>query len=141
MTNDTEYDGWHNYETWAVKLWIDKDEPAYRYWREAASYHWTEWEEPHTNAELSEMTRRALASRLKAEHEEGAPELTGPYADLLSAALSEVDWFEIADNMLIEAELDGYEARASTPRMAEHERSRRSHRQLPRSRNHRNRVL
>ena len=40
-----------------------------------------------------------------------APELSGVYSDLLNAALSEVDWFEIADAMLSGAGLDGYEPR------------------------------
>jgi len=28
--NET-YNGWTNYQTWAVKLWMDNDEGAYRY--------------------------------------------------------------------------------------------------------------
>lgn len=28
------YNGWSNYETWNVKLWIDNEEGSYDYWRE-----------------------------------------------------------------------------------------------------------
>ena len=31
MADDTQYQGWTNYQTWAVGLWINQDEPMYRY--------------------------------------------------------------------------------------------------------------
>ena len=37
-----EYNGWHNYETWLVKLWIDNEEGSYNYWREVAQECWNE---------------------------------------------------------------------------------------------------
>jgi hypothetical protein len=37
---------------------------------------------------------------LQSSHLESAPELTGTYADLLNAALSEVNWYEIAEHMV-----------------------------------------
>jgi hypothetical protein len=41
-----------------------------------------------------------LANLLKAEHEEAQPEVSGVFADLLNAAMSEVDWYEIAESMV-----------------------------------------
>lgn len=32
MTKDAPYNGWTNRATWLLKLWIDNDEPTYRYW-------------------------------------------------------------------------------------------------------------
>jgi hypothetical protein len=34
--NEKTYNGWTNYETWLVKLWIDNDEGSYHYWTERA---------------------------------------------------------------------------------------------------------
>lgn len=31
---DNRYQGWTNYETWAVKLWMDNEEPSYLHWKE-----------------------------------------------------------------------------------------------------------
>ena len=50
-----------------------------------------------------EVATRTLADRLKDELEERQSELTGVtgvFADLLSAALSEVDWHEIAEHYI-----------------------------------------
>jgi len=35
---DTEYNGWTNYETWNVALWIDNDEGLYNLARECGDY-------------------------------------------------------------------------------------------------------
>ena len=88
------YEGWSNYETWAVKLWMDNEEPSYRYWREVAEEIISR--EPETHRSY------VLATRLKDEHEEALPELQGFAADLLNAAFGEVDWYEIAEDLLDE---------------------------------------
>ena len=31
---NTTYQGWTNYETWAVNLWLDNEEGVHDYWRE-----------------------------------------------------------------------------------------------------------
>lgn len=110
MTNDTEYNGWHNYETWAVKLWIDNEEGQYNRWRGITAATWVQ-AVATTYGTKSQDARLRLADNLKGWHENAAPSLPNVYGDLLSAALGEVDWFEIADSMLTDADLDGYEAR------------------------------
>ena len=36
MAQKQGYNGWPNYETWNVMLWMDNEEPAYRYYRNCA---------------------------------------------------------------------------------------------------------
>ena len=34
--NNKEYNGWYNYETWMVNLWMDNDQGSHEMWREIA---------------------------------------------------------------------------------------------------------
>ena len=101
---DKAYEGWTNYETLAVNLWINNDEGIYNYWLKVAEYR------QHTAPQCQqvidgiwttdEAAKFLLADGLKDQHEEGAPELPNVYGDLLGAALSEVNWAEIAEGLL-----------------------------------------
>ena len=107
MSTNKTYNGWTNYETWAVKLWMDNDEGSYNYWREATLEAWAHPVENQLIDSRKDRAAIALAERLKDEHEDGVPEtLNGSvYADLMNAALGEVNWREIADALLGNAEL------------------------------------
>lgn len=101
------YNGWRNYETWAVALWIDNEQGSYSYSREMVS----DAVESHAldpNTEPGETVSVSdIADRLKDWIEESAPEMEASlYSDLLNAALSEVDWYEIAENYLEEVTED-----------------------------------
>lgn len=77
------YNGWKNYETWCVKLWLDNDEWTYRDMVGKAKA-------------IPEVY--SLAEEIR-EYVERAVPLTGAsmFVDLLEKALCEVDWYEIAE--------------------------------------------
>lgn len=93
----TTYNGWANHETWNVALWMDNEEGTYRMIREWA-------DEAREEGTEDGAPRRILADRLEEFVKDNAPDLgASMYADMLGAALSEVDWFEIAGNVLEES--------------------------------------
>lgn len=105
MAEDKKYNGWTNYETWNVKLWIDNEEGSYRFWQQSAQSCFDRATIKHeTWNTISQQARFNLADRLKDEFEDSKPEVTGMWADLLGAAMSEVNWHEIANSLLEDVE-------------------------------------
>jgi len=102
-----DYEGWKNYATWAVSLWWSNDQGDYEYWTERAQEVLNDAEGDKSAAarELSDMMHESLTSTL----EDLGIELPGPYSDLLSAAISEVDIYEIAEHWLSDLEYEGEE--------------------------------
>ena len=88
----TGYNGWKNYETWVVALWIDNDQSTYNYSRELAQEY-----------RMPDGAKYPLADALKSwVVNDLIPDVSGLAGDLLGAALDEVNWFEIAENYLSE---------------------------------------
>ena len=119
MATDKTYNGWTNYETWAVKLWIDNEQGSYEYWREQARSAFndeTADKSPNVYMNHSDNARSYLAHVLEEQHDSASehPVFKAAegkvYADLLNAALSEVNWHEISGSLLEAEELEGYEA-------------------------------
>jgi len=104
------YNGWTNYETWLVNLWIDNERGSYEYWREESQSVWNDAEPGEYEWQTRErQATYELSKRLKAELDENMPEdiqkaLGGFYSDLLNAALSEVNWSEIAEHMIADVD-------------------------------------
>lgn len=95
--SEKTYNGWTNYETWCVKLWLDNEEGDYRYWRGRAQEIWDD-SEPSGRWTRDEAAAFALADALKEELSEANPlgDQASLWSDLLGAALSEVNWDEMA---------------------------------------------
>ena len=88
--SDDKYNGWTNYETWNVKLWMDNDEGSYHYWRDNAQelYNTSDAKEPFTKTEAAAFR---LADMLKEEHSEAAIEQI-PEACVFSDGRCVVAW-------------------------------------------------
>ena len=103
-----EYQGWHNYETWNVALWIDNDQGTYEMVKDWASNAWEESEvvadRPYLNRE--QRATSTLADQIQELVEDGNPLASDAsmYSDMLSAAIGEVDWAEIAKGWIEEVE-------------------------------------
>ena len=97
------YNGWRNYETWNVALWIDNEQSTYSERVTMAQDAYDATDESDTHAERLAEARCSFANTLEAWVDEMRPDL-GPsmFSDMLNAALSEVDWDEIAENWLSE---------------------------------------
>ena len=112
MSDEKGYNGWTNYETWLVALWLDNEQGSYDYWREAAL---EAYRSPAENRYMDPDARRrlTLVERLRTEiKDEGIPDelSSGLYSDLLNAALSEVDWYDLARHYLDEIQDEADEA-------------------------------
>lgn len=89
------YNGWTNYETWLVNLWMDNEQGSQEFFREQAKEIYGE--AAATDVWTREETARFhFADWLKDYYDENIPEMPGVYGDLLGAALSSVNWDEIA---------------------------------------------
>ena len=98
QTKDEQgYNGWTNYETWCMALWIDNDQGTYEESRRLARLAL----EVDTDSQANE-----LAGILKDWQDQQRPEeINGPasvWTDLLTAAFGEINWYEIAENHLEE---------------------------------------
>ena len=105
--NHKEYNGWTNYETWVVNLWMENSEWSYEYWLEVAQEIHNNLEEPINSMTKMDEAVYLLADRLKNDHQDRKDEIlnnkeltSSVWADLLGAALSETNWREIAERIL-----------------------------------------
>lgn len=106
MNAETGYQGWANYPTWCVNLWIGNERDLYA---RAVAIAAEEIADAPNHLNVSAGIWNIEETRLfcTADHlqewvcEELAPDLGATFAaDLLNHALGEVDWHEIASAWL-----------------------------------------
>jgi hypothetical protein len=90
---DRGYNGWKNYETWAVSLWLDND----LYQTQCSIVAQVK----EDNEDDEDRWANEIAEQLEEFVEEHNPlSEASLYTNLLNASLSEVDWLEIAEHFL-----------------------------------------
>lgn len=111
--SDRSYNGWTNYETWVVNLWMDNEEGSHDYWVEIAENIYNNHAKEQKHFSKMEDAVVILADKLKNDHEETKDEIlenvrltASVWADLLGAALCEVNWSEIAEHLLENVEVE-----------------------------------
>ena len=115
MSTETKYNGWTNYETWNMKLWMDNDQGFSNYWSERAQeiYRDAEAERFFTKRERAALILGDAIKDEMSDHAQDALEAAKVecswIADFLNAAVSEVNYHEIAVSLLsdVEDERDG----------------------------------
>lgn len=97
-----KYNGWLNYETWCVSLWLGNDEGRYRAVTEQAADF---YRDAPDQADREGWATIKLAGYIQESIEDENP-CTGAsvFSDLMSAALGEVDWYEIAEHYIADVD-------------------------------------
>ena len=89
--NNEKYNGWTNYETWVINIWVDNDEEIYLTMNDIInSYDWT-----GKTYELSKVLQEWYDKKVEKLGLEN-----GVMHDLLTGALSAVNWYELADHYI-----------------------------------------
>lgn len=103
MPSDTRYNGWTNYETWVAGMYIDGNytgEGTCRHYESMVRHAVEEREDDESADDIAISLADNLKSNVEAEifdYDETRDALsTGIVGDLLGAALSEINWYEIA---------------------------------------------
>ena len=99
MVKENGYNGWSNYETWNVKLWMDNDQGSREYWKEQTL-------EAFGRAADKDEALYKLSEAIKDAHEEQAQDAleaakveSSWISDILNGSIREVDWYEIAESL------------------------------------------
>jgi len=92
------YNGYANYETWLVALWIDNDQNNIYHWVEIAKYHYDIAKDTKYFTKKEEAII-SFSDDMKEWYEDNMPdseEIGGLFRDMIHAALGCVDWHELA---------------------------------------------
>ena len=96
MSNDTTYNGWTNYETWNVTLWIDNDEGLYGFVRDGLESllerNGNDWENVSLT-ELKELVQDAFNACSTGYGGKATP-------DGVRILDQKIDWAEVSDMLL-----------------------------------------
>ncbi len=104
MSADHTYSGWTNWETWNTALWMGNDEYLEPESRRIVAEHFDQ-DDP-TDLYGAGWALRDWWTTMFDPEETGGTALPGPIADAWNATLGEVNWQEIAEHLVPEADDD-----------------------------------
>ncbi len=101
------YNGYSNYETWAVQLWIDNTESKSAFWRRLAEEIYNHQASEQVHFSKVEDAACILADKLRDSYNNGMERILNDanvngtvWADLLNASVCAVNFGEIAKNLM-----------------------------------------
>ena len=94
---ETTYQGWTNYETWNVNLWLTNDQASLVAWQGRATAILAEYGEPKAVFVIAKQLEEHYGDEAGYWLESAPPSC---FSDLLLASLREVNWREIAEALL-----------------------------------------
>lgn len=101
-----KYNGYANYETWLVSVWIDNDQGSIDFWVDVAKHHYNIAEDRKYFTKREEAVI-SFAEDMKQWYEDNTPEysddISGLWSDMINAALAIVDWHELATKYMEQA--------------------------------------
>lgn len=96
------HNGFFSYQTELVILWLNNTPALYDFWKSKAEdvlYN----AKPTEDLLKEEVAKQELARILKnVIRYAAAPNIKGIYSDLLSSALANVSWLEVAEDLLLD---------------------------------------
>ena len=96
MAADNTYNGWTNYETWNVNLWLDNDGSDFEEMAQECMQEAIDSDESDIRASATHALSKRIEEYVDEMQEAQGIQTSGMFADLLSAALRAVDYYSIA---------------------------------------------
>ena len=97
-----EYNGWTNWETWNCKLWLDNDQSVYWELQDMCKLYLEENKQDSRSA--YDFGERIHDFVLDLYEDGDAEKLWGFFTDVVYQAMRDVNWTEIAQHMIDDAE-------------------------------------